>query len=218
MSIDFFYDFFTGRKYRIFLIIVYSLMMVVYFFFFTYVIEREPSKINKARQTFYERADKCLVKKDVTPISANDPRIVFNSVDRDSEGVLKKYGYISLLEDYLVHLKTDNDNANDQLYNPIAAILDIEKKEEPYSRLSSEESRLMKNIDSSVRNNDVQTAMLNLSSLSDVLRINNDNLEKLERQNAWSIPLAFVGLIITILFGIISIIRPFQVKKNSRGE
>lgn len=214
--IDLSYRILSSTKIKILFMTVYGALLIVYFFFFTSILGQEP-KTRTAKKNFYESSDRYLSGKDVVSVNEADIRIMFNSIDRESGGMLQKYGYVALLEDYIVHIKTDYDTENDKFYNSIVDILENERKEEPYSRLYPEERRLLKNIESSVKNSDAQTAMFNLTALSDVLRINNENLDKLEKQNGWSIPLAIVGLIVTVLFGVISIIRPFQLRGKDKS-
>lgn len=175
-------------------------------------------KLTKYQKEFNELADKYMAGKNVSYIDTNELRIIFNSINRKSDGALLKYGYISTLEDYLVHITTDNDKKNDKFYRSIFTALENEKKQEPYSNLPTEERRILVNLDASIRIHDAQTALSNLSSLNDVLRMSNEHREKIEKQNRWAIPFSIVGVILTILFGIISIFRPLQLKRISTAS
>lgn len=90
------------------------------------------------------------------------------------------------------------------LYNKIKTILLEEKKDRPFMDVPEEEKPLMININSCLESGDTETAKFNLKELSSVViakhRINKRN----EKVNRWSVPLAIIGLALTIIFGIYS--------------
>ncbi len=205
-------NFFKRSKFRLFFGIIYTGVVIVYLFFFLTVIP-ERARLSKHKSNFYSTANKYLSERDTVSVNAKNLRLIFNSIDRESKGTLSKYGYVSLLEDYLRQIISDTDEENNKFYDPIFTILESEREQEPYLQLPPEERRILVNLESSIKNNDTQTALFNLTELNNVLKINSENLEILRKQNRWSIPLAFVGLIITILFGIITVLRSISYRK-----
>ena len=194
-------------------ILGWILIVFIYILFIFNVFQREP-KLNKYQKEFNDLSDKYLIGKNIYSVNTSDLRIIFNSINRKSDGALLKYGYISTLEDYLVHITTDDNEKNDKFYKFIFTALENEKKQEPYSNLPNEERRILVSLEASIKSHETQIALLNLSSLNDVLKMENEHREKIEKQNRWAIPLAIVGLIVTILFGIITIFRPRQLKRE----
>lgn len=205
-------NFFKRSKFMLFFGIIYAGVVIVYLFFFLTVIP-ERVRLSKHKNNFYSTANKYLSERDTVSVNAKNLQVIFNSIDRESKGTLSKYGYVSLLEDYLRQIISDTNEENNKFYDPIFTILESEREQEPYLQLPPEERRILVNLENSVKNNDTQTALFNLTELNNVLRINNENLEKLRKQNRWSVPLAIVGLIITILFGILTVLRPISYRK-----
>jgi len=208
-------NFFMRRKFLFFMGIIYLGVVIGYLYFFLSVIPERPG-FSKHKNNFYFIANKYLSKRDTAPVNADDLRVIFNSIDRESKGTLSKYGYVSLLEDYLREIISDTNEENDKHYDSIFAILDAEREQEPYLQLPPEERRILVNLETSIKNNDTQTALFNLTELNNVLRINSENMDILRKQNRWSIPLAIVGLIITILFGILTVLRSIFYTKIDR--
>lgn len=56
-------------------------------------------------------------------------------------------------------------------------------------------------MDKALRNNDSILVKFNLDEFNDLLRLQNEYIEKLEFQNSWSIPMSIIGIILTIIFG-----------------
>lgn len=93
------------------------------FFFLRIIPEREP-KLSKYKSSFYYTTNKYLSEKDTASVNAKDLRVIFNSIDRESKGILSKYGYVSVLENYLVQIISDLDEENNKFYGSILAILE----------------------------------------------------------------------------------------------
>ena len=74
------------------------------------------------------------------------------------------------------------------------------------------------NLQNALKTNDVKNGTYNLNELNDILRIQNDNEEQLEKQNAWSIPLAIIGIILTLIFGIINLIKSLKSVKDKENN
>ncbi len=165
-----------------------------------YVLER-PSSTATHKRDFFEAAETYLKESAVDLDAAAALRMIFNSVDREHDGALTRYGYVCVLEDFLVEIITDRDTENDGLSTSLIPILEKERLQEPYSKLPPEERRILVNLESAVRNNDTEIALSNLNEISDLLKIRADTLARLRSQNTWSIALAILGLVLTVLFG-----------------
>jgi hypothetical protein len=135
-------------------------------------------------------------------------KTVFNSIDRKTNGLLFKYGFINLLEDYYKY-KIDSIKAKNKT-NHTQLILKTIKKEldqEPYTQLFPEQRRILTNLNNSITKGDSTFALASLQEMNDILRIENEHSKKLENQNAWSIPLSIVGSILTLVFGLLALSR-----------
>ncbi len=146
--------------------------------------------------------------------------IAFNSFDRKCYGALSKYGYIEIIEDFIVYLNTniENDNPKDVASNrldSVVKLLNKAKETEPYASLPSEEKRLMNHIQTLLRSNGSQSDIdQSMSELKQVLISRHKEYEKIEAQNAWSMPLAFAGVFFTIIFGIWSIYLSIRKRRT----
>ena len=144
-------------------------------------------------------------------------KIAFNHFDRKSNNELSKYGYTELLEDFVIFISTKSDsiNAVDTLnYNKAMDILKIAQKTEPFASLPSEERRLMDNIQLFLQNNDIDNSLNALNELKQVILLRHREYQKVSKQNSWSIPLAFIGIGFTFIFGIITMVK--SLRKESK--
>jgi len=160
----------------------------------------------KNEQKFFTVASKYLESKSASnQYNMEDMKILFNSIDRESNGQLSKYSYIFVLEDYLSFIVSNDIKEDDNYYNIVYNMLEKEKEQEPYTFLTQEEKRIMKNLESSIKLNNTNNALFNLTSLNDVLRIKNEKVKRLETQNFWSLIISILSIVFTLFFGIMSI-------------
>lgn len=76
----------------------------------------------------------------------------------------------------------------------------------PFSDLPDTERNILNDINSYNKSNDNESINRKLNELSGVIVTRYEQQKKIENLNKWSIPLAIVGLMLTILFGILSIL------------
>jgi hypothetical protein len=177
------------------------------------------SSVKAYEEDFYKTTNALIDQEDSLSININSIKKIFNSIDRKSNGKLFNYGFINVLEDYSVYLLTTETEKDNNNFYLIVNLINEELKGEPFNQLKSEQKRILLNLQNSLKTQDVKNGMYNLNELNDVLRIQNENIEKLERQNAWSIPLAIIGVILTLLFGIISLVKSFRkVETNNNNS
>jgi len=84
----------------------------------------------------------------------------------------------------------------------------IQKIEEvsPYSDLPDIERSILTDISTYLENNDKDAVERKLSELASIIQARNDDLNKIRSTNKWAVPLAVVGMILTVVFGLLSII------------
>jgi len=84
----------------------------------------------------------------------------------------------------------------------------IQKIEEvsPYSDLPDIERSILTDISTYLKNNDKDAVERKLSELASIIQARNDDLNKIRSTNKWAVPLAVVGMILTVVFGLLSII------------
>jgi hypothetical protein len=144
-------------------------------------------------------------------------KTAFNHFDRKSKGVLSKYGYIELLEDFLVQSGSREQDFKQQYYEKVAEVLKKAKTTEPFASLPSEERRLMDGIQVFVQKNDTASSINALNELKQVILARHKEYERIEKQNSWSLPLAIVGVFLTILFGVWTTVLTLRRVRSTPG-
>lgn len=184
------------------------------------VFDGSPKRDNKNTISQYEKeffttTNQLINNQDSVRISIETIKKIFNSIDRKSEGKLFNYGFVNVLEDYSVYLITDTTQRNQENFRLIISLINEELKGEPFNQLKAEQKRILLNLQYALTNKDVETGIYNLNELNDILRIQNEYGAKLEKQNGWSIPLAIVGIVLSLFFGIISLVKSISKKDNN---
>lgn len=196
---------------------LFNLFLLLCLVFVVYIFFMAKSSVNiqplpEDKTLFYNTVDDAIFASDSISLKIESIKMIYNSVDRESNGRLFNYGFVNLLEDYLVRNSADSSK-NLILNNPkIFELIKNELQQEPYNRLNTEQKRLLTNLDKALRNNDSILVKFNLDELNDLLRLQNEYIEKLEFQNSWSIPMSIIGIILTIIFGASSGIKRYFEK------
>ena len=145
----------------------------------------------------------------------NDITILRDSISREFD---REYSLAPLLEDYLKYLtaiKTEEVSPDkiQQRYAVIKKIVEEELQEKPFADIPEEERRLFRSLKDAISHNDNQALEFNLNELSALISQRNKTYVRTEQLNRWSLPLAIVGLITTIIFGYMSISQTIDYKK-----
>jgi hypothetical protein len=135
--------------------------------------------------------------------------IILNSISRESN---KIYSIAPILEDYITnHLNYQNEKNQAQKeeiarrYNLLKNIISEENKEKPFQAVPNEERRLLVALKDGIQDKDLQSLEFNLNELYTVISTRNNIYEKTANMNRWSVPLALIGVISTIVFGIMTL-------------
>jgi len=153
--------------------------------------------------------------------SIEDIRNLYQGVFRISgENEFYYRGLVRALKEYLVDLSAgsveaevaDNEKAivrqNAAAWKEILTsyIKQIERTS-PYSELPQIERSIMTDIVGFLEANKKQDVERKLGDLANAIQLREDAFARISKANRWSIPLAIIGFVLTILFGIISIVR-----------
>ncbi len=76
----------------------------------------------------------------------------------------------------------------------------------PYTDLPDTERSIINDLSAFNKLGDQNSINRKLSELSSVIITRHEQQKKIENLNKWSIPLAIIGMVLTIIFGILSII------------
>jgi hypothetical protein len=99
---------------------------------------------------------------------------------------------------------TDKEELSNENYNFLKAIIKEETEEKPFSNTPEEERRLLRNINNSIKNNDLKSIKDDLQELNTVISAKNRIYQRTDKINNWSLPCAVIGIILTIIFGVMS--------------
>lgn len=143
----------------------------------------------------------------------------FNHFDRRSEGEISKYGRVETVEDFMVFLNTNTKNQEKVNIEPVSKFLSTLREVEPFSALPAEERRLMDQLQhllSSEGNS--QPIIQTLSELKQVILARHKEYQRIEAQNSWSLPLSFIGVFLTLVFGIWTTILSIQQSRRKYSD
>lgn len=133
----------------IFAVLVYLIFIVIYTTELKDKIgisNTQISEVDKYKTEYFKLTNDLLNQKDSTQISIETLKFGFNSVNRKSQGKLFEYGFVNVLEDYLVHIVSNEKSFPKDKYNYLTNIIQEELKQEPFSQLQSDQRRVLKNL------------------------------------------------------------------------
>jgi hypothetical protein len=112
------------------------------------------------------------------------------------------------LREYLVSVVSEKDRKSDSakaVKEKITAILNTIEQEDPFSDLPTAERNLLLDVQQMVDLGDGAAAKRKLRGIAGLIEARQDALDRLQSSNRWSIPLAVVGMVLTLIFGFISL-------------
>ncbi|MCM5530267.1 hypothetical protein [Parasegetibacter sp. NRK P23] len=161
----------------------------------------------KLNTDFFEQLDK---KFDLRLV--NNKEDITTLADSFRREHLATYELTRLLEDYLRYLINKASNSEGDIkqsyvdrHQKANQILKEEKEEKPYDELPIEERRIFRAINSSVKTGEKEDVLNSLEDLRILISTKSKIYQQSNTINKFSIPLAVIGLILTIYFGIKSL-------------
>lgn len=131
-------------------------------------------------------------------------RGVTNSSDDD---VSYKASVSRVLRRLLVSLATDPgvDHGKKLLKHKIKGLLSQIDQETPFAEMPVAERNLVIDTQNFIDNKELNAAKQKVNDLASLIEARHDAYIKLQNANRWSIPLAAIGLVLTLIFGVISL-------------
>lgn len=130
----------------------------------------------------------------------------------------QEYSITTLLRGFLVNLLSGKFEATEHQVvdwkNKITEIINKIEELLPNEELPQPEKSILNDIDSYLELNDLMSIKRKLGELSGIIKTRKDHLIKLEKSNKISNIVAVVGIILTIIFGVLSIILPLITANN----
>ena len=109
----------------------------------------------------------------------------------------------------LINKEVGQDLAQNEIIEIKKKITDFIKENEttnPYTDLPDTERNIINDLNAFNKLGDQNSINRKLSELSSVIITRHEQQKKIEKSNKWSVPLAIIGMFLTILFGVLSII------------
>ena len=147
--------------------------------------------------------------KDIEQLS-NRVKVIFRSHDRKANGELSEYGLVSLLEDSFTKLSGEKNNS--QKLDILIGLIGKEKEKDPYYGLKFEQEVIIKNLENQLQPS--QGGLSFIEQIKEVIRRQNTEIDELKKSNAWGIPVGIAGVVLTLLFGVASLLYPLLSKKQ----
>lgn len=91
--------------------------------------------------------------------------------------------------------------------NKITNFIEINDKSFPYSDMPTAERNILNDISVFIENNDKLSTQRKISELASMIQVRNDDLNKIREMNRWSIPLATIGFILTVISTAVAFIK-----------
>jgi hypothetical protein len=129
-----------------------------------------------------------------------------------SDDTSYRSGLVRRLRHFMVDLvlkKTDikEPGSITLIKNKLTQFIEEMEKSEPFASLPNAEKALLSDVFRMIELGDKKGANQKLEDIAGLIETRQDSIERLEKSNKWAIPLAVIGLILTIVFGIISIFK-----------
>lgn len=128
----------------------------------------------------------------------------------------QEYAITNLLREFLVNLISNKFEASEQQIrdwkSKITEIISEYEELLPNEELPQPEKSIINDVDSYLELKDFDSAKRKLGELSGIIKTRKDHLNKLEKSNKISNFVAIVGIVLTIVFGTLSIVLPFIIK------
>jgi len=183
-----------------------AMFSVVYITFFAYFIIRTRKRRETREQHLLTAVTTGLVNGQVEGVDdlVNLYRGVTNSNDDD---VSYKAAVTRILRRLLVSLASDPQTGHSQhaLKVKIKGLLQRIEAETPFAGLPTAERNLILDARRFIEGEELVAASQKVDDLANLIEARQDAYEKLQTANKWSVPLAVIGLVLTVVFGIMSL-------------
>jgi hypothetical protein len=204
-----FFDILTNKE--ILLSLFTIIFTVAYGYAATFVLRRAREKRATRKNTFIETFIKGV--SDNTIENSEDLLNVYSGITNlSTEDLTNKQDLNKWLREILakiVNKEVGKDFTAEQtisIKNKITEFINRNEKANPFTDLPDTERNIINDISTYNKVGDKDSVDRKINELSSVIITRHEQQRKIESLNKWSIPLAVIGLILTIIFGILSII------------
>jgi hypothetical protein len=197
------------------IILAVTISLIAYFYTISNLFrpKKESGRIveNKSKK-FYQSLLEGLKTGSITTI--DDLINIYKGIsDLSSEDLSYRYGLSRRLRTFLVDLiskdidKTIDDETIVKWKQQISEFIRINEEISPYADLPSVERNLLNDISAFLEKNDTESTKRKLLELAGMIQARNDDLNKIQSINKYAVPLSIIGLILSIIFGLMAIFK-----------
>ena len=115
------------------------------------------------------------------------------------------------LREYLVELLADREKGDKEdiieRKHLITEFIEQNEKQSPYASLPELEQSIITDIEAYMGSDDKKAIRRKLGEITTAIQAREDSLTRIRTTNRWSVPLAVIGLVLTVIFGIISLLK-----------
>lgn len=169
--------------------------------------ERGRTAENKSKK-FYQSLLEGLKTGSITTIE--DLINIYKGISElSSEDLSYRYGLSRRLRKFLVDLISKNidkkidDETLIKWKQQISEFIRINEEISPYADLPSVERNLLNDVSAFIERNDTESTKRKLLELAGMIQARTDDLNKIRSINKYSVPLSIIGIILSIIFGLI---------------
>lgn len=191
------------------LIITYALALVG--FYYSVVIKTQEKRA-KRKQEFFNALKEGFKTSSLTTI--DDIVDIYKGVSGSgTDDFDYRYGLSRQLREFLVELiskKMDESLGDETIRDWKVKLSEFIKKNEemsPYADLPPTERNILNDMTTFIDKNDMESLKRKTSELSGIIQAKHDDLNKVRNLNKWTVPLSIIGLVLTVIFGILALMK-----------
>ncbi len=130
-----------------------------------------------------------------------------------AEDLSYRYGMSRQLRIFMVELisknidKSIDDQTIVEWKNKISEFIRVNEEVAPYADLPPAERNIVRDTSVFLKAGDTEAAGRKLNELAAMIQVRNDDLNRIRNTNRWSVPLSIVGMVLTIVFGLIALLK-----------
>lgn len=189
------------------MMLTYVIAGIIAYYF---VVVRGREKKVKIKQGFFNALKEGFKSGSITTI--DDVVDIYKGISGlGAEDLDYRYGLSRRLREFLVELiskKFDETLGDEIIREWKGKISDFIKKNEqvsPYADLPAAERNILSDISTFLEKNDTESVKRKTLELAGMIQARHDDLNKVRNVNKWTIPLSIIGLIFTVIFGILAL-------------
>ena len=133
-----------------------------------------------------------------------------------SENLSYRYGLSKQLRELLVSIinkdkKLFDESPNDDMIRDwkekITEFIQQNEATSPYADIPAAERNVLSDISTFLEKNDPDSVKRKTLELAGMIQARNDDLNRIRNINKWTVPLSIIGLILTLIFGVLAWIK-----------